>query len=187
MEKLSILSSQVIHAAYTQGYFPMPDPVSNEIQWYRPDPRAVIPLDCFHVSRSLQRILKKNIYNVSYNQSFEAVMRGCSNRSETWINEEFIQSYCKLHRLGAAQSVETWLDGKLAGGIYGVNFGGVFFAESMFHNANNASKVALYFLVEKLKKNNFIILECQFMTDHLKSMGAEEISDSEYMKIYKSS
>ena len=179
------LSPKKIYLAYTQGYFPMPDPITSEIQWYRPDPRTIIELNNFHISRSLKRIIKKNIFKITFNKAFNQVIRACSNRRETWITKEIIESYTNLHKLGAAQSVEVWYDNKLAGGVYGINFCQAFFAESMFYNVSNASKIALYALIERLKTKKFSLLECQFMTDHLKSLGASQISDEEYMERLK--
>ena len=177
------LNPQILYTAYSQGYFPMPDDRTGEILWYRPDPRTIFPLDQFHVSRSLRRTLNKKIFKVTFNKAFREVMEGCADRKETWIDEEFIAAYSRLHSIGAAQSVEVWQDGTLVGGVYGVSFGGGFFAESMFHRATDASKVALYFLIEKLKERRFILLEAQFMTPHLGRLGAIEISDREYMEI----
>jgi len=181
------LSPKLIYVAYTQGYFPMPDPETSKIQWYRPDPRTIIELDDFHISRSLKKIINKNIFKITFNQDFERVIRECANRKETWITPSIIDTYTKLHKLGAAQSVEIWYENKLAGGLYGINFCRAFFAESMFYNVSNSSKIALYALTKRLKARNFTLLECQFMTDHLRSLGASEISDKEYIKRLKSS
>ena len=176
-----LLNPAVLIAAYSHGYFPMPDPVSNEVQWYRPDPRAIIPLDKFHVSHSLRRRLNKNTYTVTYDQQFRQVMQDCANREETWITPEFIEIYLQLFELGKAHSIEIWDGERLIGGTYGVCIGGAFFAESMFHIATDASKLALYFLVERLKQQGFTLLECQFRTPHLSSLGAIEITDEAYM------
>lgn len=159
----------------------MPDPGSGEIGWYRPDPRAIIPLDGFHVSRSLRRTLKKNIFTTTSDRAFTDVMRACSARPDTWITEEFINTYTELYRRGFAHSIEVWQDDILVGGVYGVSINGAFFAESMFHRATDASKVALKFLVEHMKKQKMILLEVQFLTPHLKSLGAIEIADESYI------
>ncbi|MBC61182.1 MAG: leucyl/phenylalanyl-tRNA--protein transferase [Zetaproteobacteria bacterium] len=177
------LSPKVLYQAYCQGYFPMPDHVTNEIFWYRPDPRAIFPLDKFRVSRSLQKVIRKKFFEITFNQAFNKVIHYCGSRKESWITKNFINAYTELHNLNQAHSVEVWLDGELVGGVYGVHIGSAFFAESMFFRASNASKVALYFLIEKLKEKNFFLLECQFMTDHLKSLGAEEISDKDYIRL----
>lgn len=181
----SELSPQVLIKAYSLGLFPMPDTKTGKISWYKPDPRAIIPFDNFHVSRSLRKLIKKNPYRVSYSESFSEVMKSCSRRTDTWISEALIKSYSLMYRMGAAQSVEIWEGENLVGGAYGLSMGGAFFAESMFHTKDNTSKLALYYLLDKLKNNGFILFECQFMTDHLKSLGAEEISDIEYQKILK--
>jgi leucyl/phenylalanyl-tRNA--protein transferase len=177
----STLTPDVLYAAYSQGYFPMPDE-TGEILWFRPDPRAIIPLDGFHVSRSLRRIINRNTFSITYNQAFSEVMARCAKRQTTWINEEMRDSYESLHAVGHACSLEVWSGDELVGGVYGVHFGSVFFAESMFHRQANASKVALYHLVTHLRQRGFALLECQFMTTHLKSLGAIEIPEEEYME-----
>ncbi len=160
----------------------MPDPDTGEPVWFRPDPRAIIPLDRFHTSKSLLKVINKNIFKVSINQEFLAVMKGCADRPETWINQEFLDTYFSMHRQGIAHSVEVWQNKELVGGLYGVAIGGAFFAESMYHRATNASKVALYFLVGRLRERGFELLECQFLTSHLASLGAISIPDTEYIK-----
>lgn len=164
--------------AYSSGYFPMPDPITQEILWYRPDPRAVIPLENFHCSKSLVKVQKR--FQVTFNKAFSDVMKGCADRAETWINEEILTVYQELHARGNALSVEVWDGIQLAGGLYGVKIAHAFFAESKFHKKPNASKIALWALVEHLKANEFQLLEVQFLTPHLKSLGAVEVSDEEY-------
>jgi leucyl/phenylalanyl-tRNA---protein transferase len=171
--------------SYSQGFFPMPEPQTEEIEWYRPDPRAILPVDKFHVSRSLRKVLRETIFSVTHNRDFTQVISGCANRAETWINSEFIRAYTELHRLGHAHSVEVWLDEKIVGGVYGVQLGGAFFAESMFSTKDNASKVALYDLTTHLRRQGFALLEIQFLTPHLASLGAIEIPDGEYQTILK--
>jgi leucyl/phenylalanyl-tRNA--protein transferase len=177
------LTPEIVLFAYSQGCFPMPDEKAEKISWYRPDPRAIIPLDGFHVGRTLKRVLKKNDFTVCSDTQFERVMRACAAREETWITEDFIRVYCELHALGCAHSLEIFRDQELVGGIYGVTLGGAFFAESMFHSASDMSKVALFYLIEHLRQRNFILLECQFLTPHLKSLGAQEISDHNYITL----
>lgn len=177
------VTPQMLLSAYSQGYFPMPDQQNQELLWYRPDPRAIIPLENFHVARSLKKSLRNDFFIPTFNQNFAGIMDLCADREETWINTEIKKLYTELHDLGFAQSVEIWQHGKIVGGVYGVNLGKAFFAESMFHKVTNASKVALYYLVEYLKKLNFKLLECQFITDHLASLGAIAISDEEYQKL----
>jgi len=176
------LTPDILVRAYANGIFPMPDE-RGIIQWYRPDPRAILPLDAFHASRSLQRKLRKNVFDVTYDRDFTGVMKGCGNREEgTWITGEFLRGYGQLHRLGLAHSVEVWKDGRLVGGTYGVHLGGAFFAESKFHTETDASKVALAKLVERLNERGFQLLEVQFLTEHLAQFGVIEIPHEEYMR-----
>ncbi len=158
----------------------MPDPETQEILWYHPDPRAVLPLDGFHCSHSLRRSLKR--FTVTYDRTFTEVMRACGDREETWITDEFVAVYGEMHRLGLAHSVEIWENERLVGGTYGVSIGGAFFAESKFHRARDASKAAIYYLVEALNEGGYRLLEVQFLTDHLQTLGAVAIPASEYMK-----
>ncbi|NBX83182.1 leucyl/phenylalanyl-tRNA--protein transferase [bacterium] len=166
--------------AYALGYFPMPNPQTDEIEWYQPNPRAILPLDSFHCSRSLQRTLNKNTFTFTLNRDFNAVIAGCAEREETWINEEFIRAYTELHVLGHAHSIEVWQQGLLVGGVYGVQIGGAFFAESMFSRKRDASKAALFYLVKHLNEQQFSLLEVQFLTPHLERLGAKEISIEQY-------
>ncbi len=177
------LTPAILIEAYSRGYFPMPEAGTDEILWYRPDPRGIIPLDSFHVSKSLERRLRKKDFVVSFNRSFTQVMQQCAQHPETWINEEFLDVYTQLHKLGYAHSVEVWQDDSLVGGTYGVALGGAFFAESMFHIMRDASKIALFYLVKLLNEKGFSLLECQFLSPHLASLGAIEIPDEEYMKL----
>jgi leucyl/phenylalanyl-tRNA--protein transferase len=153
-----------------------------EIGWFSPDPRAIIPLDeRFHVPHGLRRTLKKGRFELRVNTAFTEVMRGCARRPETWINDEIVASYTELHRMGHAHSVEAWLEGRLAGGLYGVALGGAFFGESMFHEVTDASKVALHGLVERLRQRGFTLLDTQWTTEHLVTFGAYEISRGKYL------
>ncbi|MBI2603579.1 MAG: leucyl/phenylalanyl-tRNA--protein transferase [Deltaproteobacteria bacterium] len=183
--KTFTLNPQILVAAYSQGFFPMPEEQTEEVRWYRPDPRAIIPLQGFHISRSLQRRLNRKDFSFTFNQEFREVMKACSHREETWINDEFLHAYGRLHELNKAHSVEIWRNNRLIGGLYGVSLGGAFFAESMFHREPDASKIALHALVQHLIERRFTLLECQFLTAHLKRLGAIEISDQEYMKRLK--
>ncbi len=170
--------------AYAEGYFPMPHPDTDEILWFRPEPRAVLPLDGFHVSKSLKKEIKRGDFEVTKNKAFARVMEECGNRDETWITDEFKSRYGELHQLGAAHSLEVWdKSGELIGGVYGVHVASAFFAESMFHRRTNASKIALFHLVEHLRTQGFRLLEIQFPTSHLVSLGAKEVSDLEYRKL----
>ncbi|HYG73513.1 MAG TPA: leucyl/phenylalanyl-tRNA--protein transferase [Planctomycetota bacterium] len=178
------LPPDLLVRAYAAGVFPMPDE-RGVIGWYQPDPRAILPLEQFHASRSLQRKLRKNIFDVTFDKDFLGVMQGCAERPSTWITEDFYEGYCALHHLGLAHSVEVWQDGKLVGGTYGVQLGGAFFAESKFHRVTDASKVALAKLVEHLREKNFGLLEVQFLTEHLAQFGVIEVPHKEYMKLLK--
>ena len=168
----------VIHA-YAQGIFPMADEWG-KISWYAPDPRAILEHANLHVSRSLRATIRKGLYEVRMDTHFEAVMRACANRVNTWINEEFIQAYTLLHRAGFAHSVEAWRDGILVGGLYGVALGGAFMGESMFSHAVDASKVCLVTLVEHLKARGYVLHDTQFTTPHLLRLGVTEIPRKVY-------
>jgi leucyl/phenylalanyl-tRNA--protein transferase len=156
------------------------------VYWYDPDPRAILPLDGLHVSRSLARTLQKDRFEVRVDTAFTAVMRACAapapGREETWISEEFIAAYNNLHNLRFAHSVETWFEGKLVGGLYGVAVRGLFAGESMFSRQTDASKVALVHLVNRLRERGFLLLDVQFLTDHLQRLGAIEISQAAYKR-----
>jgi len=179
-----MLAPHLLLNAYSQGIFPMAVAPDGEIAWFSPDPRAVIPLDHrFHIPHGLRRVLKKGRFTITFDRDFETVMRECAARREgTWISEEIIQSYCLLHRLGFAHSVETRLHDKLVGGLYGVHIGGAFFGESMFHRVTDASKVALVSLVERLRHQKFVLLDTQWQTSHLAQFGTEEIPRREYLR-----
>ena len=175
------LTPEYLLYGYLNGYFPMADPDEGDaIYWYAPDPRAIIPLDTFYVSKNLAKLVRRGIFEIRYDTAFEAVMRGCANREKTWISEEIITAYTALHHLGFAHSVECWKDGHLAGGLYGVALGGAFFGESMFTRVRDASKVALVHLVERLRQDGFVLLDTQFITPHLARFGAVEIPRNEY-------
>ena len=175
------LTPDGVELAYRHGIFPMADERSGQVLWFRPDPRAVIPLDGFHVSRSLARKLRRGAFEVRVDTDFEGVMRGCADRPEgSWISERFVEVYGALHRAGTAHSVEAWRGGRLAGGAYGLALGGAFMAESMFHRDADASKVALADLVQRLREGGFALLDVQYVTPHLESLGAVEITRREY-------
>lgn len=179
-QKVEKLTPELLVRAYCSGVFPMADRRDGPIHWYAPDPRAIIPLDAFHVSRSLRRTIARGIFDVTVNADFPAVMRACAGRAETWISEEIIRAYTELHRLGLAHSVETWRGGRLAGGVYGVALGGAFFGESMFSRETNASKVALVAVLERLRECGFTLMDVQYQTPHLARFGAVEIPRREY-------
>jgi leucyl/phenylalanyl-tRNA---protein transferase len=155
------------------------------IQFYRSDPRAVLELDSLHVSKSLARVIRKGVYEVRVDWDFERVIRACSRRAETWINEEIIRGFVALHENGKAHSVEAYKGDELVGGLYGVTLGGAFMGESMFSWMRDASKVCLVYLVERLEERGYVLLDCQIQTDHLASLGAVEIPEHEYLKRLK--
>jgi leucyl/phenylalanyl-tRNA--protein transferase len=182
-----MIPPQLLISAYSSGWFPMAvDP--GDIRWYSPDPRGVIPLDGFHVPSRLARVSRRGAFQVERDRAFDAVIRACaeSDRHDddpgTWIDREIVESYNELHRLGSAHSVETWQDGRLVGGLYGVALGGAFFGESMFHRSTNASKVALVALVEHLRARGFRLLDIQWVTPHLEQFGAVEIPRAVYLE-----
>ncbi len=179
-----MLTTAALLAAYRQGVFPMAVDRRGTIGWFSPDPRAIIPLDDrFHVSHGLRRALKRGKFEISFDGDFDAVIRACAKRREgTWISPGIMESYCELHRLGHAHSVETRLAGRLVGGLYGVHIGGAFFGESMFHRATDASKVALVALVERLRARGFALLDTQWLTPHLAQFGTYEIPRVEYLR-----
>ncbi len=154
-----------------------------EILWFAPESRGLIPLDDrFHIPHGLKKRLKKNPFELRWNTAFREVMLGCAARDETWIDEVISESYCELHRLGFAHSVECWDADGLQGGLYGVALPGVFFGESMFSKKTDASKIALVSLVERLREQDFKLLDTQWMTDHLKQFGGYELPKEDYLK-----
>jgi leucyl/phenylalanyl-tRNA---protein transferase len=180
-----MLTPDLLLNAYCQGVFPMAHE-DGRIYWHDPDPRAILPLEQFHVPRSLAKVVKKGLFEVRVNTDFAAVIRACAEpeegREETWISPEIIAAYTTLHRLGFAHSVECWRDGRLVGGLYGVTVRGLYAGESMFSRERDASKVALVHLVERLKRGGFQLLDVQFMTAHLRRFGAVEISRWAYKR-----
>lgn len=172
--------------AYASGIFPMSDARDDpDTFWIEPERRAILPLDAFRLSRSLAKTIRQQRFNVTADRAFARVIATCAeekdDRRETWINPEIETAFCELHRLGHAHSVECWLGNELVGGLYGMAMGRAFFGESMFSRATDASKVALAWLVARMKVGGFILLDCQFMTDHLASLGATEITQEEYL------
>jgi leucyl/phenylalanyl-tRNA--protein transferase len=160
----------------------MAEPASDEIYWYSPDPRAIFDLHNFHIPRSLQQKIKSNYFQFKINSNLDQVINKCSERQETWISHDLIDSYINLYELGFAYSFEAYHNGKLAGGLYGAAIRGAFFGESMFHEIRDASKAALVFLVETLNRCGYTLLDTQYITEHLKKFGALEIPRSEYIK-----
>ncbi len=183
--KIPPLSVDLLLSAYTQGIFPMASE-DKEIGWYCPDPRAIIPLENYKASKSLRPILNKQLFEIRLDQQFEQVMRNCAApRGEdngVWISEEMIKVYVQMHQFGFAHSVEAYQNNELVGGLYGIALGGVFYGESMFSKVSNASKVAFHYLIDILKKNNYELLDTQFMNDNVKRYGAIEIPQVDFLK-----
>jgi leucyl/phenylalanyl-tRNA---protein transferase len=182
------LDADLLLRAYAAGIFPMADSAdASEVFWVDPEERGIIPLDAFHLSRRLKRTVRDERFEIRCDGDFAAVMRGCAaatgDRPKTWINEEIVSVYSQLHRRGHAHSVETWLDGELVGGLYGVTLGGAFFGESMFSRVTDASKVALAHLVARLRLGGFVLLDIQFVTPHLQRFGAVAIARSRYRRL----
>jgi leucyl/phenylalanyl-tRNA---protein transferase len=175
------LTPQMLEAVYRAGAFPMADGYGR-VQLYRSDPRSVLEFDALRVSKSLRRVIRSGVYEVCVNRDFEAVIRACADREETWIDARIISAFVAFHRAGKAHSVEAYREGELVGGLYGVALGGAFMGESMFSRARDASKVCLYHLVERLKERGFVLLDCQIQNDHLASLGAVEIPEAEYLR-----
>jgi leucyl/phenylalanyl-tRNA---protein transferase len=176
------LEPGTILSAYRGGIFPWPDP-EGRLLWWSPDPRAVLPLDGFHESRSLRRVRRRGRLRVTRDEACEAVIAGCGERVEgTWITPAMRLAYERLHRLGWVHSVEVWDGARLVGGVYGVAIGGFFAAESKFHRVPDASKIALAALVEWLAARGFVLLDVQLATDHLRTLGVIEITRTEYLR-----
>lgn len=168
---------------YCAGLFPMGGP-HGEISWYSPDPRGVFPLDTFHVPATLRKTVRRGVFEIRVNHAFREVLTACGHRQEgTWITPAIRRLYTVLHEGGYAHSVETWKDGKLVGGLYGISIGAAFFGESMFHRATDASKVALVALVERLRERDYRLLDTQWTTPHLARFGAVDIPRDTYMSM----
>lgn len=178
----SMIASEVLLQGYRLGVFPMAME-DGDIEWFSPNPRGILPLDDFHIPHALERTVRKGGFEIRINTAFGRVMRHCAARDDTWIDGQIIRSYTRLHDLGHAHSVETWLNGKLVGGLYGVALGGAFFGESMFHKVTDASKVALCALIDRLRVRRFVLLDTQWLTPHLKRFGGIEVSRAQYMHL----
>ncbi len=175
------LTPELLISAYAQGIFPMGD--GDDIHWYSPDPRTILPLDGFHTSKTLQQTYRSGQFEIRVNTAFDDVIRQCAiGHGETWINDQIIDSFTELHEMGLAHSVEAWKDNALAGGLYGVALRGAFFGESMFHCVRDASKIALVGLVERMRERGMVLLDVQFSTDHLSRFGTVEIPREEYLQ-----
>ena len=174
------LTPELVLYGYQHGVFPMADPDDGAVYWYRPERRGLLPLDDFHVPKNLARLVRRGRFTGTADRAFPAVIRACAARSTTWISSEIIDVYTALHRWGYAHSIECWDGDALVGGLYGVALGGAFFGESMFHRATDASKVALVHLVRRLKAGGFVLLDTQYVTEHLRQFGAIEIPGDAY-------
>lgn len=160
----------------------MADPdEDNAIYWYEPEMRGIILPEEFYIPKNLAREYRKKEFELKINNDFERTVRNCAERDETWISEEIIDVYKGLYKMGYGYSFEIWRNGDMIGGLYGIAMGRIFFGESMFHKATNASKIAIVCLMEWMKENEFMVLDCQFITDHLKQFGAREIPQKEYL------
>lgn len=179
------LDLNMLLKAYAIGVFPMADDRdADDIYWVEPRKRGILPLDRFHLSKSLRKTLRSGRFETTFNRAFPEVLAACAESTEdrpgTWINGQIEQAVLQLHTAGHAHSIETWFEGRLVGGLYGISLGRAFFGESMFSRMTDASKVALAHLVARLKVGGFTLLDCQFQTPHLQSMGAIEISRADY-------
>jgi leucyl/phenylalanyl-tRNA---protein transferase len=176
------LTPFLIRYGYRQGAFPMTTDDDGTISWFQPKRRALLPIEGIHVSHSLAKRIRHEDFEITFDTSFEDVMRCCLRPTDNWISEEIIRVYTQIHHEGWAHSCECWIDGELCGGVYGLAIGGCFCAESMFYRRTDASKVALWAMVNKCKDLGFKVFDAQIMNDHLRSLGAYEISHQEYMR-----
>jgi len=175
------LTPELLLHGYSIGIFPMAEHRDDpEIFWVDPRRRGVFPLDGFHISRSLSRAMRRTRFTITTNTAFNDVVAGCADRADTWINAEIFSLYAQLHTLGHAHALEVWEDDMLVGGVYGVTLGRAFFGESMFSRRDNASKIALACLVDRLNRGGFTLFDTQFLTPHLASLGAQEITRAAY-------
>lgn len=182
------ITVDILLCAYSAGLFPMADLADDpELFWVEPEIRGIIPLDDFHVSKSLAKAMRKKPFEIRFNTAFEAVMAGCAaeapDRPSTWINATIRRLYTELHQIGHAHSVEAWEGDELVGGLYGVSLGAAFFGESMFSRRTNASKICLVHLVERLRASGFVLLDTQFTTEHLKTFGAIDVPKLDYARM----
>ena len=181
-----MIPATTLLGAYRAGFFPMA--VAGRIHWFSPERRGIVPLDRFHAPRRLRRKVRSAQFEVSVNRAFGEVLAACASgrgRNGSWIDAEIVASYTGLHEQGFAHSVETWRDGALVGGLYGVSIQGAFFGESMFHRFTDASKVALSALVERLRARGYVLLDVQWLTPHLQRLGAVEIPRSRYLTLLR--
>jgi leucyl/phenylalanyl-tRNA---protein transferase len=183
-----MLTAEDLLNGYLNGIFPMAD-TDGEIYWYTPDPRAIIPIESYKPSKSLRPHINQNKFEIRINYNFKAVIKACATmkreEGDTWISEEIVEAYSELHHIGFAMSFEAYQQNELVGGLYGVTIGKAFFGESMFHTIPNASKVAFHYLMVYLQKNDYQLLDTQFINDNVKRFGAIEIPKVKYIKLLK--
>jgi leucyl/phenylalanyl-tRNA--protein transferase len=179
---MPVIPPEELLRMYASGIFPMADGRDGPIMLFSPDPRTILEPAKIHVSHSLGKTLRSRRFTVRFNCAFEEVIRACAARDDTWISEDIITSYLRLHERGYAHSVEAWYGGELAGGLYGVSLAGAFFGESMYHLKPDASKVALAALCLRMEQRGMPLLDVQYSTSHLLRLGAEEISRKEYLQ-----
>jgi len=176
------LDLDVLLNSYMNGIFPMAESkIDESVFWVKPKLRGILPLDSFHTSKSLKRHIQKNRSIIKFNENFDLILNGCRNRKDTWINSTLSNTYKLLFKAGHAQSIEVFESNKLVGGLFGININGAFFGESMYSNSPNASKVALKFLIERLNKCGYSLFDTQFISDHLITLGAIEITQNSYL------
>lgn len=181
---MTTLDPRLLLRGYASGIFPMADSRdADEVFWVEPKTRAILPLHAFRCSKSLTRTIRRDTFTVTRDRAFHEVVQGCAGRDETWINAEIERATLGLHAAGHAHSIECWKDGDLVGGLYGVRLGRAFFGESMFSRATDASKVALAWLVARMIVGRFVLLDCQFITDHLASLGAVTVPRARYVTL----
>ncbi|MFL2799550.1 MAG: leucyl/phenylalanyl-tRNA--protein transferase [Paracoccaceae bacterium] len=180
------LAPETLIRAYCNGIFPMAEGKdTNKIFWISPEVRGVIPLNKFHISKSLRRSIVKRDYNIKINTDFLGVIKNCADRPESWINSDILKAYSNLFNLGFCHSIEVWENDDLIGGIYGLAIKRAFFGESMFSKRSNASKIALAYLVSRLKYGGFLLFDVQFQSEHLKTLGAIEVLKANYQDLLK--
>ena len=178
------LTSEMIWAGYSQGYFPM-TVYGNEVEWLHPRKRTLFPIEGVRVSGSLRKTIRKNVFEVRFDTCFESVVRSCIRPGDNWISDDFVRAYTEIHEQGWGHCAEAWCDGECVGGVYGVAIGSCFCAESMFHTKTDASKVALCALVHKCRELGFTLFDAQIMSAHLESLGAYEVAHDDYMLMLK--
>ena len=178
----SQLTPWLIRYAYSEGAFPM-TMHDGEVEWFQPTRRALFPIEGIHVSRSLERTIRRGMFEISFDGAFEQVIRGCFRPEDNWLSEDFVRVYTEIHRQGWGHSAECWSEGQLVGGVYGIAIGSCFCAESMFHRKTDASKVALWALVNRCRELGFTVFDAQIMNPHLASLGAFEVPHSRYMQM----